>query len=166
MFAISDPGTDPAYFQSRSIVSENIYPKSYSITNNGKLEINWSEGNHTSVFDPLWLRNHCYTINSKKKYKSNLDHGQKLWKRANAIILGGNSFLSKNPNLFLPNKWPTYFSRSKGCKVWDLNNKTPFCRNGDYREALYFHQYFLSTLPLPFRIYHYDKSIHRRSNRR
>ena len=51
-------------------VSENIYPKSYSITNNGKLEINWSEGNHTSVFDPLWLRNHCYTINSKKKYKS------------------------------------------------------------------------------------------------
>ena len=59
----------------------------------------------------------------KKKYKSNLDHGQKLWKRANAIILGGNSLLSKNPNLFLPNKWPTYFSKSKGCKVWDLNNK-------------------------------------------
>ena len=25
--------------------------------------------------------------------------------------------------MFLPNKWPTYFSRSKGCKVWDLNNK-------------------------------------------
>jgi len=54
---------------------------------------------------------------------SNLDKGQKLWKRANAIILGGNSLLSKNPNLFLPNKWPTYFSKSKGCKVWDLNNK-------------------------------------------
>ena len=54
---------------------------------------------------------------------SNLDKGQKLWRRANAIILGGNSLLSKNPNLFLPNKWPTYFSRSKGCKVWDLNNK-------------------------------------------
>jgi len=54
---------------------------------------------------------------------SNLDKGPKLWKRANAIILGGNSLLSKNPNLFLPNKWPTYFSRSKGCRVWDLNNK-------------------------------------------
>ena len=59
----------------------------------------------------------------KKKHKSNLDPGQKLWKRANEIILGGNSLLSKNPNLFLPNKWPTYFSKSKGCKVWDLNNK-------------------------------------------
>ena len=54
---------------------------------------------------------------------SNLDKGQKLWKRANVIILGGNGLLSKNPNLFLPNKWPTYFTRSKGCKVWDLNNK-------------------------------------------
>ncbi len=59
----------------------------------------------------------------RKKNKSNLSHGQKLWKRANKIILGGNSLLSKNPNLFLPNKWPTYFSKSKGCKVWDLNNK-------------------------------------------
>ncbi len=54
---------------------------------------------------------------------SNLNKSQKLWKRANAIILGGNSLLSKNPNLFLPNKWPTYFSKSKGCKVWDLKNK-------------------------------------------
>ena len=66
-----------------------------------------------------------FKINSSIKLNegSNLDKGQKLWKRANAIILGGNSLLSKNPNLFLPNKWPTYFSKSKGCKVWDLDNK-------------------------------------------
>ena len=44
-------------------------------------------------------------------------------RRASSIILGGNSLLSKNPNLFLPNKWPTYFSKSKGCNVWDLNSK-------------------------------------------
>ena len=74
-----------------------------------------------------------FASNNKKLFKMNsnlklnegasLDKSQKLWKRANAIILGGNSLLSKNPNLFLPNKWPTYFSKSKGCKVWDLNNK-------------------------------------------
>ena len=66
-----------------------------------------------------------FKVNSKIKFnqRQNSDKGQKLWKRAKAIILGGNSLLSKNPNLFLPNKWPTYFSRSKGCKVWDLNNK-------------------------------------------
>ena len=63
-----------------------------------------------------------------KKNKSNknfsLNKGQRLWKRAKATILGGNSLLSKNPNLFLPNKWPTYFSKSKGCKVWDLDNNS------------------------------------------
>ena len=31
---------------------------------------------------------------------SNFDKGQKLWKRAKAIILGGNSLLSKNPIYF------------------------------------------------------------------
>ena len=30
---------------------------------------------------------------------------------------------SKNPDLFLPNKWPTYFSKTLGCYVWDLDNK-------------------------------------------
>ena len=65
-----------------------------------------------------------FKINSELKLNEGykMDKGQKLWKRATAIILGGNSLLSKNPNLFLPNKWPTYFSKSKGCKVWDLNN--------------------------------------------
>ena len=63
--------------------------------------------------------------NRKNKIKSSSrDKGQKLWKKAESIILGGNSLLSKNPNLFLPNKWPTYFSKSKGCRVWDLNNKS------------------------------------------
>ena len=64
-----------------------------------------------------------FKINSELKLNEGfkMDKGQKLWKRATAIILGGNSLLSKNPNLFLPNKWPTYFSKSKGCKVWDLN---------------------------------------------
>ena len=52
-----------------------------------------------------------------------LDKSQKMWRRANGVILGGNSLLSKNPNLYLPNKWPTYFSKAKGCKIWDLNKK-------------------------------------------
>jgi glutamate-1-semialdehyde 2,1-aminomutase len=47
--------------------------------------------------------------------------GQKLWKRAKQIIPGGNMLLSKRAEMFLPNQWPTYFSKSKGCKVWDLD---------------------------------------------
>ena len=31
--------------------------------------------------------------------------------------------LSKRPEMHLPQRWPSYFSKSKGCHVWDLNNK-------------------------------------------
>jgi glutamate-1-semialdehyde 2,1-aminomutase len=30
-------------------------------------------------------------------------------------------FLSKRPEMYLPEKWPTYFKKSKGCKVIDLD---------------------------------------------
>ena len=51
-------------------VSEDIFPESFAVTQDGKLEVKWSEGNDISHFDPIWLRNHCYTINNKKKYES------------------------------------------------------------------------------------------------
>ena len=47
--------------------------------------------------------------------------GQKLWKRAKSVIPGGNMLLSKRAEMFLPDQWPAYFSKSKGCKVWDLD---------------------------------------------
>ena len=52
-----------------------------------------------------------------------MSKGQKLWKKAKKIIPGGNMLLSKNPEMFLPNYWPTYFSKAKGCKVWDMDNR-------------------------------------------
>ena len=51
-------------------VSQNINPKNYSVSSDGKLQIEWSEGDHTSHYDPKWLRENCYTINNKKKYLS------------------------------------------------------------------------------------------------
>ncbi len=51
-------------------VSTNIEPKTCKINNDGKLEVEWSEGNHISYYDQKWLRNNCYTINNKKKYIS------------------------------------------------------------------------------------------------
>ena len=52
--------------------------------------------------------------------------GQKFWRRANNIIPGGTMLFSKNPDLFLPKKWPAYFTKTKGCKIWDLENKKYF----------------------------------------
>jgi glutamate-1-semialdehyde 2,1-aminomutase len=47
--------------------------------------------------------------------------GQKLWRRAKQIIPGGNMLLSKRAEMFLPGQWPAYFSKAKGCTVWDLD---------------------------------------------
>lgn len=49
--------------------------------------------------------------------------GQKLWKRAKEVIPGGNMLLSKRAEMFLPDQWPAYFSKAKGCKVWDMDGK-------------------------------------------
>ena len=50
-----------------------------------------------------------------------MNTGQDLYKRAKKVIPGGNMLLSKRPEMFLPEKWPSYFSKSKGCKIWDLD---------------------------------------------
>ncbi len=47
--------------------------------------------------------------------------GQKLWKRAKQVIPGGSMLLSKRAEMYLPEQWPAYFSKTKGCKVWDLD---------------------------------------------
>ncbi|MFA6315439.1 MAG: aminotransferase class III-fold pyridoxal phosphate-dependent enzyme [Candidatus Paceibacterota bacterium] len=49
--------------------------------------------------------------------------GQKLWKKAKKIIPGGNQLLSKRAEMFLPEGWPAYYSKAKGCEVWDLDGK-------------------------------------------
>jgi len=49
--------------------------------------------------------------------------GQELYKKAKTLIPGGTMLLSKRPEMFLPDQWPAYFSKAKGCKIWDLDGK-------------------------------------------
>ena len=58
--------------------------------------------------------------NINRNEGAKLGMGQKLWKRAKKIIPGGNMLLSKRSEMFLPDQWPAYFSKAKGCRVWDL----------------------------------------------
>jgi glutamate-1-semialdehyde 2,1-aminomutase len=51
---------------------------------------------------------------------------QKLYKRAKKIIPGGNMLLSKKPELFLPDGWPAYYLKTKGCEIWDLDHNKFF----------------------------------------
>jgi glutamate-1-semialdehyde 2,1-aminomutase len=61
-----------------------------------------------------------------------MNSGQDLWKRAKTLIPGGNMLLSKRAEMFLPEHWPAYFSKAKGCQVWDLDGKqyTDMCIMG------------------------------------
>ena len=67
----------------------------------------------------------AFAANSKvlRNEGAGLITGQKLWKRAKRVIPGGNMLLSKRAEMFLPDQWPAYFSRAKGCRVWDLDGR-------------------------------------------
>lgn len=47
--------------------------------------------------------------------------GQELYKKAKSLIPGGTMLLSKRPEMLLPEQWPSYFDRTEGCHVWDLD---------------------------------------------
>ena len=64
-----------------------------------------------------------FNENLKRNEGSTMDKGQKLWRKAKNLIPGGNMLLSKRPEMFLPDRWPTYFSKAKDCYVWSLENK-------------------------------------------
>ena len=61
-------------------------------------------------------------LNILRNQGAKMGKGQKLWKRAKRIIPGGNMLLSKRAEMFLPDQWPTYFSKAKGCEIWDLDD--------------------------------------------
>jgi glutamate-1-semialdehyde aminotransferase len=49
--------------------------------------------------------------------------GQQLYRRARLRIPGGTQLLSKRPELYLPEQWPSYYSHAKGADVWDLDGR-------------------------------------------
>jgi len=83
-----------------------------------RIDFTWKE-----VLKLYSKQKELFNSNSHVKRNEGAEMGtsQKLWKRAKKIIPGGNMLLSKRPEMFLPDQWPAYFSKSKGCKVWDLN---------------------------------------------
>ncbi len=65
----------------------------------------------------IFLKNKNNSIQNETR---SLIAGQKLWLRAKKSISGGNMLFSKRPDSFLPNKWPSYFNKAKGCNIYDL----------------------------------------------
>jgi len=95
-------------------VIEKVFEHFDPRTNFGWLEILALRSEH-----PEWFAaNRHLTRNEGAR----LGSGQKLWKRAKRVIPGGNMLLSKRAEMFLPDQWPAYFSKAKGCKVWDMDS--------------------------------------------
>ena len=65
------------------------------------------------------------SINShiKRDEGAKMGKGEKLYLRAKKVIPGGTSLLSKRPEMFLPERWPTYFQKAEGIKIWDLDGR-------------------------------------------
>ena len=49
--------------------------------------------------------------------------GKELYSRARQIIPGGTQLLSKRPEMFLPEQWPSYYSKASGVEIWGLDNE-------------------------------------------
>src|SRR5579871_6534470 len=47
--------------------------------------------------------------------------GQELYRHARHRIPGGTQLLTKRPEMFLPEQWPSYYSRAQGAEIWDLS---------------------------------------------
>lgn len=52
-----------------------------------------------------------------------MGRGQTLYKQAKKIIPGGTQLLSKRSEMHLPQGWPAYYKKAKGCYIWDLDGK-------------------------------------------
>jgi len=100
---------EPADFLVIEKVFQHFYPR---------IDFNWTEVLNLQLQQPELFNTNQHIIRNEG---ANMSTGQKLWKRAKQIIPGGNMLLSKRAEMFLPEQWPAYFSKAKGCKVWDMD---------------------------------------------
>ena len=100
---------EPADFMVIEKVFQHFYPR---------IDFNWTEVLNLQLQQPELFNINQHILRNEG---ANMGTGQKLWKRAKQIIPGGNMLLSKRAEMFLPEQWPAYFSKAKGCKVWDLD---------------------------------------------
>jgi glutamate-1-semialdehyde 2,1-aminomutase len=102
---------EPEDFEVVKKVFEHFHPS---------LDFSWHNVLALNKKYPEWFASNRHLVRNQGV---ELGTGQKLWKRAKKIIPGGNMLLSKRPEMLLPDQWPAYFSKAKGCKVWDLDGK-------------------------------------------
>jgi glutamate-1-semialdehyde 2,1-aminomutase len=102
---------EPEDFEVVRRVFEHFHPRS---------DFSWVEILALAREHPEWFAANEHLLRNEGARQGT---GQKLWKRAKRVIPGGNMLLSKRAEMFLPEQWPAYFSKAKGCRVWDLDGR-------------------------------------------
>jgi glutamate-1-semialdehyde 2,1-aminomutase len=102
---------EPSDFQVIENVFQHFLPRT---------DFSWQQVLELQLSQPGIFQDNQHLIRNEG---ATMGTGQKLWKRAKQVIPGGNMLLSKRAEMFLPEQWPAYFSKAKGCKVWDLDGR-------------------------------------------
>lgn len=97
------------------IVIQNVFKHFFPRTDFSWQEVLKLQRTNPELFDA--------NIDTIRNEGATMGTGQKLWRRAKQVIPGGNMLLSKRAEMFLPDQWPAYFSKAKGCRVWDMDGK-------------------------------------------
>ena len=75
-----------------------------------------------SLHDVLEYINSNPEILIKEETSISEGKGQKLYREAKKIIPGGTQLLSKRPEMFLPENWPSYYRKANGIEITTLDN--------------------------------------------
>lgn len=102
---------EPADFDLIQRIFEHFHPRR---------DFTWLEALALRDAHPDWFAANQHLVRNEG---AQLGTGQKLWRRAKRVIPGGNMLLSKRAEMFLPEQWPAYFSKTSGCRVWDLDGR-------------------------------------------
>ena len=84
----------------------------------GRTDFSYDELSQLIVESPNIFTTNSHLIRNEG---ATMHSGEKLWRRAKKVIPGGNMLLSKRSEQHLQKGWPSYFTRAKGCRVWDLD---------------------------------------------
>lgn len=78
-----------------------------------------------NFFHPNIYFNYDDVIIYLKKYLNNRNISKNIIaiQKSERFILGQNMLVSKNHNMILPKLWPSYFSKTSGYNIWDLDGK-------------------------------------------
>src|SRR5574341_497948 len=66
------------------------------------------------------IRSHYAKMAHQLMLGGKVSKGPDLYRKAKSRIPGGTQLLSKRPEMFLPDLWPSYYSKAQGTQVWDL----------------------------------------------